>query len=197
MVRLKSALRRILLTHCSIWLLLTAALPATAVAETQYLYDDLGRLVLVAYPNGSAIAYEHDADGNIVNGDCVLSARDAGPIPVARKSSKQFVRLPCSDWHARRSSSYMRQTAIRTHRTIRRRSIGTMILKVSRADACGSATLTFRQELFLYGKRIERWRHTTTGSKVFGQQSCRARLVSAIASISHPYLSLPSRTNSG
>ena len=66
MVRLKSALRRILLTHCSIWLLLTAALPAIAVAETQYLYDDLGRLVLVAYPDGSAIAYEHDADGNIV-----------------------------------------------------------------------------------------------------------------------------------
>ena len=66
MVRLKSALRRVLLTHWSVLLLLSTLSPVAVLAETQYLYDDLGRLVLVVYSDGSAIGYEHDADGNIV-----------------------------------------------------------------------------------------------------------------------------------
>jgi YD repeat-containing protein len=45
-----------------------ATFPVAAVlAATQYLYDDLGRLVLVANQNGSAIVYAHDENGNVVS----------------------------------------------------------------------------------------------------------------------------------
>ncbi len=45
--------------------LLAVCLPISAAwAATQYLYDDLGRLVLVANPSGS-IVYAYDASGNV------------------------------------------------------------------------------------------------------------------------------------
>jgi YD repeat-containing protein len=66
MVRLKSALCRAVRAHWFVWLLLNAVFFSIAHAETQCLYDDLGRLVVVAHPDGSALAYEHDTNGNIV-----------------------------------------------------------------------------------------------------------------------------------
>jgi YD repeat-containing protein len=51
------------------WLIAAVAgLPITAVlAATQYLYDDLGRLVLEASNDGSAIVYAHDENGNVLS----------------------------------------------------------------------------------------------------------------------------------
>jgi hypothetical protein len=50
-----------------LWLLAgLATLPITAaLAATQYLYDDLGRLVLAANSDGSATVYAHDENGNV------------------------------------------------------------------------------------------------------------------------------------
>lgn len=55
-----------------------AALPITAVlAATQYLYDDLGRLVLAANSDGSATVYSHDENGNVVT---IINWAASGPV---------------------------------------------------------------------------------------------------------------------
>lgn len=77
MIRGNSALRaqRGLLA----WVLAAlAALPITAVlAATQYLYDDLGRLVLAANADGSATVYAHDENGNVVT---IINWAASGPV---------------------------------------------------------------------------------------------------------------------
>ena len=40
---------------------------AVALAATQYHYDDLGRLMLVANDDGSTIVYTHDESGNVLS----------------------------------------------------------------------------------------------------------------------------------
>ncbi len=64
------------------WLLAAfAALPITAVlAATQYLYDDLGRLVLVANSDGSAAVYAHDENGNVLS---ITQWAASGPVIAA------------------------------------------------------------------------------------------------------------------
>lgn len=69
MIRLEVSLQSAL-ASCLFLILLLGFAPAQA-ATTQYIYDDLGRLVLVEYPDGSAIAYEYDANGNMVGLDQV------------------------------------------------------------------------------------------------------------------------------
>jgi YD repeat-containing protein len=69
--------------------LAVTTLPATAAfAATQYLYDDLGRLVLVANPSGSAIVYAHDENGN------VLSITRAGLVIATFSPSYGYVGVP-------------------------------------------------------------------------------------------------------
>jgi YD repeat-containing protein len=64
------------------WLLAAfAALPITAaLAATQYLYDDLGRLVLVANADGSAAVYAHDENGNVLS---ITQWAASGPVIAA------------------------------------------------------------------------------------------------------------------
>ena len=60
-------------------------------ATTQYVYDDLGRLIQVSFPDGAAIYYQYDANGNIlsierVNGTSVTIsslAPSSGPAGTA------------------------------------------------------------------------------------------------------------------
>lgn len=64
-------------------------LPATtALAATQYLYDDLGRLVLVANHDGSGILYAHDENGN------VLSITRAGLVIVSFSPHLGYAGVP-------------------------------------------------------------------------------------------------------
>jgi trimeric autotransporter adhesin len=53
---------------------------STAWAATQYLYDDLGRLVLTVSSDGSAIVYQHDQNGNVVS---VIQTGSSAPIIAA------------------------------------------------------------------------------------------------------------------
>ncbi|MDJ0911744.1 MAG: IPT/TIG domain-containing protein [Woeseiaceae bacterium] len=65
MIRLLVSLRTSLAVCVLSSVFLGLLAPATGLAaETQYSYDELGRLVLVTYPDGSAISYEYDANGN-------------------------------------------------------------------------------------------------------------------------------------
>src|SRR6185369_6178063 len=58
--------------------ILAVCLPMSLVwAATQYLYDDLGRLVLAVSPDGSATIYEHDANGNLLT---LIQTSTTGPI---------------------------------------------------------------------------------------------------------------------
>ncbi len=67
MFRLPISLCATLANGALILLILSLLLPATGLAETtQYVYDEMDRLVLVVYPDGSAIAYDYDANGNRV-----------------------------------------------------------------------------------------------------------------------------------
>ena len=62
-----------------------AVLPITAaLAATQYLYDDLGRLVLAASSDGSATVYAHDENGNVVS---ISQWAASGPViaPAAQR----------------------------------------------------------------------------------------------------------------
>src|SRR5688572_28995844 len=52
---------------CSMLLILMALGPGLSTAFAQsYLYDDAGRLIRVAYPRGSGIAYMYDASDNLM-----------------------------------------------------------------------------------------------------------------------------------
>ena len=46
---------------------MTLPVAAALAAARQYLYDDLGRLVLVMNGNGAAIVYAHDENGNVLS----------------------------------------------------------------------------------------------------------------------------------
>ena len=62
--------------------LLLLCLVSFALAQkVDYTYDDAGRLVRAAYPNGKAITYTYDKAGNLLRR--LVTAAVAGPAPVA------------------------------------------------------------------------------------------------------------------
>jgi YD repeat-containing protein len=73
------------------WLVLAMLPCCTAWAATQYLYDDLGRLVLTANGDGSSIVYEHDENGNLV---AVHQSSTAGPIVAGFSPAYGYAGLP-------------------------------------------------------------------------------------------------------
>ena len=66
-----------LIRKVAAWLLFLCLPASIALAATQYLYDDLGRLVLAVNSDGSAIVYEHDQNGNLIS---VIQTGTTGPI---------------------------------------------------------------------------------------------------------------------
>src|SRR5579863_1184497 len=62
--------------------LLFVACAATLAAQTvNYTYDQAGRLIAVAYPNGSAASYTYDANGNLLRKVVAPAATGAVPAP--------------------------------------------------------------------------------------------------------------------
>ncbi len=61
---------------------------AAALADSQYLYDDLGRLILAVNSDGSAVVYEHDANGNMT-----AAHHWAGAAPILVSFSPTFGRV--------------------------------------------------------------------------------------------------------
>lgn len=63
--------------RCGVCVLFLLCPILPAAAAIQYFYDDIGRLVLVVNHDGSAITYEHDANGNLT-----ATTHWAGSTPI-------------------------------------------------------------------------------------------------------------------
>src|SRR5262245_33680645 len=68
-----------------------ATLPVAAAlaGATQYLYDDLGRLVLAMKDNGASIVYAHDENGNVVS-----ITRSTGIVVASFSPTSGYVGVP-------------------------------------------------------------------------------------------------------
>jgi uncharacterized protein (TIGR03437 family) len=72
-----------------VWALAALVCASIAFADNiNYKYDDAGRLVSVAYPNGTTIAYTYDKAGNLLSR--VVSGAGAGPVVNAVVNGASF-----------------------------------------------------------------------------------------------------------
>jgi uncharacterized protein (TIGR03437 family) len=72
-----------------VWMLAVVCGSFAFADNINYKYDDTGRLVSVAYPNGTVLAYTYDKAGNLLSR--VVSSSGAGPVVSAVVNGASFV----------------------------------------------------------------------------------------------------------